>query len=453
MIEAYMYVLDFLKSSDSDASQATKCASFEYRLLCSGVLYNANIMTADWRNSDITKLLLDGPFILTVCSHPFDDYPQELSLRFQTAMVTETKGGITQSFTPDEEIANDIASILSLLLRRLITVATKVREIHPRWYEQEPDWHLDISIDFVNRINRIYWARKPASFVYDAKGILDMIDYNPPPLGIDPQELRRLFDALVSSHHAESLVLASRLYAQALRQIEHEQDLAYQSLISCVETIANKALRGYRPEEAKMIGTKRKVCEMAAKFGLEQEQCRALAIEACSGIPWATEKFTKFLVDNAGSDLWEKDDLFQVNLLFCPKQRELVSVIHKIYAARSGATHKGRPYPPSIAIGIGPTVPFNALFDLNLELSNTSVTPIPPIVWFERLVSSAVNNYVRKIATNQIQATGFLREFLGRKSWPADRRRASTSVQIWPSRVRVLNPEVYQPPAAQLRDP
>lgn len=265
-----MYVLDLLKRPNSNAAHATGGVYFEYRLLCSGALYNAEVLTADWRKSDITRLLVDGPFILTVSSHPFDDYPQELSLRFQTALVTETRGRGTHMFYADEEIARDIASILSLLLRRYITVAAKVREIHPRYFEQELDWLLDNSIDFVNRISRNYWAHKPATFVYDFEGVHDIIDYNPPPLGLVPRDLRRHLTALASSHYAEPLVLAARLYSQALRQIEHEPDLAYQSLISCVETIANKALSEYQPERAKMLKTKKKVCEMAAKFVLKR---------------------------------------------------------------------------------------------------------------------------------------------------------------------------------------
>jgi hypothetical protein len=88
--------------------------------------------------------------------------------------------------------------------------------------------------------------------------------------------------------------------------------------------------------------------------------------------------------------------------LFCPKQNELEFAIRRIYAARGGATHGGRTYPPSVAIGIGPTVPVDALLDLNLETVEGPLTPIPPIVWFERLVSSAINNFVREIATNEI---------------------------------------------------
>ncbi|MHB8828942.1 MAG: hypothetical protein ACYC6Q_05370 [Syntrophales bacterium] len=403
-----MYILDLLKRSNLDATEASDVA-FEYRLLCSGELYNANVITTDWRKSDVTRLLASGPFLLSVCSHPFDDYPQELSLRFKTTTVTETKGSTTSMFYADEEIARDLSSILSLLLRRLITVGAKVREIHPRHYEQEPDYLLDNSIDFVNRINRYYWERKPATIVYGAKGNHDIIDYNPPPFGVVPHDLLGLLTALADSSYAESLVLAARLYSQALRQIEHEADLAYQSLISCVETIANDALRGYQPEETDMVMVKKSVFDKAVELGIGQEQCRALAIEACSGMTWATKKFIKFLVDNAGNDLWEKDDLFRLDPLFCPKKDGLQSAIRSVYSARGGATHGGRPYPPSIAIGIGPTVPAAAFLDLNLDLSNTTLTPIPPIVWFERLVNSAICNFLRRIPTDETakrQATG-----------------------------------------------
>lgn len=396
-----MYILDLLKRSNLDATEASDSVAFEYRLLCSGELYNASVITADWRKSDGTRLLVPRLFLLSVCSHPFDDYPQELSLRFKTTMVTEIKGRTTSMFYPDEEIARDLSSILSLLLRRLITVAAKVREIHPRHYDREPDYLLDNSIDFVNRISRNYWERKPATIVYGAKGIHDIIDYNPPPLGVVPHDLLSLLTALASSPYAESLVLAARLYSQALRQIEHEADLAYQSLISCVETIANEALREYQPEETDMVMVKKSVFDKAAELGLGQAQCRALAIEACSGMTWATKKFIKFLFDNTGKDLWEKDDLFRLDSLFCPKQDELQSAIRSVYAARGGATHGGRPYPLSIAIGIGPTVPVGALLDLNFDPSNTTPTPIPPIVWFERLVNSALCNFVRRVATNE----------------------------------------------------
>jgi len=52
----------------------------------------------------------------------------------------------------------------------------------------------------------------------------------------------------------------------------------------------------------------------------------------------------------------------------------------------------------SIAIGTGPTVPFDVLRDLNLGSPHTPITPIPPVAWFERLVNLAVNNFIRSLA-------------------------------------------------------
>jgi hypothetical protein len=49
-----MYVLDLLKQSNSDALESGSDVAFEYRLLCSGELYNSNLVTADWRKNDAT---------------------------------------------------------------------------------------------------------------------------------------------------------------------------------------------------------------------------------------------------------------------------------------------------------------------------------------------------------------------------------------------------------------
>src|SRR5436190_12420505 len=121
-----MYVLELLNGWTS-AKPDSEFVSFEYRLLCSRELYNSKVLTFDWRKSDATRFLIQAPFTLTVCSHPFNEYPQELCLKFNAPSVTETRGNFTSIFYPDEPIARDLAAILSLLLRRLITVAAKTR--------------------------------------------------------------------------------------------------------------------------------------------------------------------------------------------------------------------------------------------------------------------------------------------------------------------------------------
>jgi hypothetical protein len=397
-----MYVLDLLKSSQSNQPQPTDVAAFEYRLLCSGELYNSEIITTDWRKSAVTRLLLRKPFSLTVCSSPFDDYPQELCLRFQTGVAEETRGNSSFSFYPDEEIARDIAAILSLLLRRLITVTAKVREIHPRRYEHEPDFLLDHSVAFVKTLTPIYWKREPAAVIYGMEGISEIIDYNPLPLGVIPDNLSKLLTGLALSQVSGSLILSARLYSQALRQIKDEAELAYQSLISCVETLANETLQDYSPGKVDMIESKKSLFDMAIQLGIERDKAEQLALEACSGNPWASRKFTKFLVEKCGEDIWEKDDdLFRLDRRFWPKQEEFERTIKSIYGVRSGATHQGRPYPNSIAVGIGPTMKFEGFRELNFGGPNPLTTRIPPVVWFERLVNCALNNFINSIAINE----------------------------------------------------
>jgi len=49
----------------------------EHRLLCGGEWFNARVITADWRKSDVTRVLCPSPFELFVTSRPFDAYPQD----------------------------------------------------------------------------------------------------------------------------------------------------------------------------------------------------------------------------------------------------------------------------------------------------------------------------------------------------------------------------------------
>lgn len=390
-----MYVLPFLSDSLPRKSDDDVVA-FEYRLLCSGEVYNKSILTGDWRKTDITRLLLTAPFALVVCSHPFDDYPQELSLRFRCPLVTEAHGRTTTTFYPDDEIANDLAALLTLLLRRLTTVTAKIREQHPRRYASEPEELLDLPVDFVNNLAPSHWDREPSSIVYGREGILELTDYNPPPLGVDPLSLSALLRGLASSPHAQAFVLSARLYTLALEQIKHDADLAYQLLVSSVEAIATEVLRAYLPERDEMVEAKKSVFDLAVKLGLERERAESIAIEACSGIAWTSRKFVKFLVDNVGPEIWEPDDLFHPPDFLLPNRHEFAHTLRSIYAARGSAAHSGHPYPGGVQFGIGPTVSTRALIDLDFASPDL---PVPPVVWFERVANSAIRGLIQASAT------------------------------------------------------
>jgi hypothetical protein len=116
-----MYFVKFLQTHD----QQVGGDEVEYRLVCSGELYNRKVQAPGWRKSDATRILLKQPIRLLVASRPFDTYPQELCLRLTLGFVTEqaTAGTGTASriFLPDEDIVEDFCAVLSLLSRRLIS--------------------------------------------------------------------------------------------------------------------------------------------------------------------------------------------------------------------------------------------------------------------------------------------------------------------------------------------
>lgn len=391
-----MHILSFLKKR-SQKQTIDDFITCEYRLLCSGTVYNSDVLTADWRKSDATRLLLNSPFTVIVASHPFDDYPQELALRFTADRVTEERRLGYSTFYPDEEIARDIAALLCLFCRRLVTVSAKIREMHPKQYEGEPEVFLDWPIGFVNSLKVKHWERQPATVVYGSGGVERVIDYNPEPKPISSRKLQKLFLSLPSSPYAESIVNSARLYALALERVGQDVDIAYQLLIASIETIANDFYRRDAPTESEMIKVKKNVADLAIQLGLTEEKGKQLAIEACKGVSWHARKFSKFLIENTGDELWTKDDLFKLPELLLPKKSDFELAIDEIYRARGKASHSGGTYPASARIGTRSTLPAGVLLDID-----PSERPFPPIAWFERVVDSAITGFVHRFLAPEI---------------------------------------------------
>jgi hypothetical protein len=382
-----VYVLDFLHGFP-DAKDEGRVA-FEYRLLCSGALYNGSVETTDWRKSTVARILCDDPFRLLVVSQPFDEFPQELALRFSAPLVTEEHGNSKSIFYPDDEIARDVAALLSLLLRRLVTVATKTREVHPKRYEGDLDILLDWPSPLVKSLDPIHWEYKPSTILYRPDQPPEIKDYNPRPLGVGFGQLKQVLVDLPTMPHAERLILSARLYSLALTQLDHDVDLAYQLLIAAVEATASDALAGFQPTEDQMVTTKASVAALARKFGLSEEEVRLLALEACKGIPWASRKFVKFLLENCTDDLWGEDDVFRVPSAFAPTPADFEDSLGRIYEARGRLTHGGKSFPASSGLGIGPMVSAKVIMAVDWAKK-----PFPSVVWFERVVNNALRGFI-----------------------------------------------------------
>ena len=397
-----MYVLDFLKGPANQSDGDGDRVSFEYRLLCSGELYNAKVETSDWRKSDVACYLCGSPFTLLAVRNPLRHFPQELVLRFNAKRVTEQGGMALISFIPDEDIARDVAALLSVFLRRLVTVAGKTRELHPNIKGSSMDALLDRPLPLVNSLNAVHWQAKPLGITWYGEDRPEITDHNPLPCGVDPHEVKESLSGLPDVACAQSFVLSARLYALGLMQMEHDISLSFHSLISAVETIASAALKGYRPSEEDIASKKHSVATLAIKrFGLDSTAARELAIEAAKDISWTAKRFFKFLVDNCGEDVWTEDDVFRIPPLYVPRRDQFEDALKQIYTARGKLTHGGHAFPNSAAFGIHPLVPAKMM----LELHPTK-PGFPPLVWFERVVNSALRGFAKRSLAGGRQTAG-----------------------------------------------
>jgi hypothetical protein len=142
-----------------------------------------------------------------------------------------------------------------------------------------------------------------------------------------------------------------------------------------------------------MIAAKRSVLDLALGMALSTEDAEMLALEAASDLSWATKKFIKFILDFSTADIWTPDDLFHPPEFSLPSMDEFESSLRLVYEARSGASHGGRSFPSGAVMGIGPTIPSKALIGLD-----PSRPAFPPVVWFERVVNSALNGFIARAA-------------------------------------------------------
>lgn len=191
---------------------------------------------------------------------------------------------------------------------------------------------------------------------------------------------------------AKAVVRAARLYALAMEIIEQQYEIAYQLLISAIETMAGATDVNWQPtaEDRLALQSSKAIASLAKAKGIDQNSANELAIAACRDHGWKGQRFRAFIEENVvPSQLLVEDDLFWVPKEYGPVGVRLTQALKMIYQARGGATHEGREYPPSACIGPSPMRPVEAWHQLMTEES-----PFPPVGWFERVVNNAICGYL-----------------------------------------------------------
>jgi len=388
-----MYVLDALKPQ-------TGAQQYEFRLLCSGTLYNGNAVGADWAKSEPGRLLLSDPVVLLVVSRPTQAYPQELLLRVSVAAVrterlpTDKTPGFSKIFFPHREVADDLAALLTVFLRRLITLHSHVRTIPSP--ADSPPWHglPDYPEPVTHLRGGIVWRRRPLGVITHSDGTRELNDDAPPPVPVDMTWLSAVLKELPLIPAAETIVASARLYSQGMQLIEERPDIAYQLFIAAAETLASEAPKGYSPTDGEKVGIKKPVYDQARKLGLSEQDSRELALLAARGSSWTSRRFQRCLQQYTDKRLWVKDDLFLTPEPMLPRESEFLEKLKFIYRSRSTALHTGAGLGATAGVGTSPWVPIDAL---EAALSGEQV--MPPVTWFERVVQLALVSYVESHRT------------------------------------------------------
>jgi hypothetical protein len=147
-----------------------------------------------------------------------------------------------------------------------------------------------------------------------------------------------------------------------------------------------------RPSEAEMIESKKGILQYAKECGLNEEQARGMALEACRDNPWSKRKFRRFLLEYASEVIWKEDPTFMIPQFLLPKRADFERTLGKIYDLRSQNLHAGSTFPRSIGIGTSPLLKVR-----DLPVDFLAKVDIPPVAWFERVVSSAAQRlYARE---------------------------------------------------------
>ena len=233
------------------------------------------------------------------------------------------------------------------------------------------------------------WTKRSAT-IYTGLTDVQVIFNDPPPVGVDHSALRQFLLTLPEIPEAARIICAARLYRTALELIESRPDIAYQLLISTTESLAVVAIADYEPEEAARIVIKKEVQKQAIAYGLSEQQANNLALLASKGLGWTKKKFVKFLTANVSrEELLEKDRVFLTSQFRAPGADDFEQTLERIYNMRSGSLHTGSSFPRSVGLGTRTGVNWR-----EVELDRRRQREVPPVPWFERVVSLATQKYL-----------------------------------------------------------
>lgn len=353
----------------------------EYRLACSGELFNGDVHAPDHRKSTITRILLSVPFELLVASSPYDAYPQELALRFECPFRTDKN----VTHRPDGEIAGDLCALLTLFARRFVALGPRIAESLS--YEQASIRRFPHPVLFQKAPPA--WSPRSDTVIYHPGRPPEFCSNQPPAVEFDAKGFVALLAWVTGDSIGPTFVHAARLYATAMQFLKQRPDVAYLLLVAASESVANAVLKDYSPAAEQIVSENASDVRVLRDAGLSEGQATEAVLALHRKANWSKKKFVKFLSEQKG-DLSTTDFLHESDTSETKRVEDVDSALSKIYAARSAALHRGVPFPAEALVV--PGVPTSV--DAQITML-AGAKGIPPVTWFERIVQHALVSHAR----------------------------------------------------------
>jgi len=363
--------LDFDKCSKSK-----KAEEVEYQLYSWGEVYA--IFSGDRGHSTEDRHILRClPFKLFSSSIPEGPLPQKLCLTFRAPLETRHKGHLVGNFP--HEIAKEFTAFLSLITRRRIFVTKKTRSDGlPMEEEVEPYQYSHFQEKQMDKV-------------------------------IEPKEIKQLLDKLqaMDEHIANGFILGMRLYHSATEMMYTEPEFSYLFLISSLEAISSTVFRDWGPNKRDFLDKRFPGWIELEKALFSQEQKEKLRKLLLTNERFTRQKIVRFVEKYAPGRFYNETEDYAkpahspVSLKDWEKieEKDLESVLKKVYEARSQLIHNGIRLPESIVIGHFRRVKAELMAELTervIKYKGEFSLPIPPLLTFERLVSYSLVEFLRK---------------------------------------------------------
>lgn len=360
---------------------------FEYRFCLSGVVFNG-AMEGDPFKSEYGALLMEAPLPVWKVGYSYDDYPQELVTWFKVRPVELKERNISSSYTPHKETAVEIAAILTLYFRRLVTVVGAVAVTLPTHYAKAPRRSPKPQPILLKARDARFWPKLPLTMITSSTG-QHYEDPNPKELPVSPESLRDFLLALARHQDAEGIVSAARLYHRAMENLFTNVDVSYLLLVCAADALASINVQSLTEDEILATSAAKNVAKAAKELGLNDAQTKTLSVATIPDPKKSkTRTFGEFLLQwGAGHD--KRPCLLNPIVLDILKVGDEPAAIKLAYEARSGYVHHANAFAEIALAGTSSGMSPETFFAVMIGEKSA-----PSILWLERLVAHAIQSYV-----------------------------------------------------------